>query len=45
MTIPQKLFKKIVLLSSIPIIEEKEKLFIKIDHINKDIFETNHALF
>ena len=45
MTVPGKPRKKKVLHPSIPIIEEREELFAKINHLNKNIVEINHALF
>ena len=44
MTVPRKPRKKKVLPPSVPIVEEEEELFAKIDHLNKDTVETNHAL-
>ena len=44
MTVPQKPYKKKVLPPSVSIIGEEKGLFAKIDHLNKDTVETNHAL-
>lgn len=48
MTIPQKPRKKKVvpstISSTISIIKKEEELYINIDHLNKDIIDTNHAL-
>ena len=43
-TVPQKPYKKKVLPPFVPIIEEEEELFAKINHFNKNTVETNHGL-
>ena len=45
MMVPQKPYKKKVMLSTIPINEKKEKLYAKIYYSIKNIADTNHALF
>ncbi len=45
MTVPRKPRKKKVVPLAIPIIEEEEKLYAKIHHLDQDIIDTNHALF
>ena len=44
MTVPRNPCKKKVLPPFVPIIEKEEELFAEINHLNKDIIETNHAL-
>lgn len=44
MTVPRKPRKKKVVSPTVPIIEEEEELYGKINHPNEEIVDTNHAL-